>query len=96
MFDHLFLNTFLATVCPAGINGPGGSCACENNPIWDQDTWTNPWCDKGLCKVNQPYQLCQGKANGHLLGDGTWCWDEKRGAQCPFSARRSQIHEPSF
>ena len=26
-----------------------------------------------------------------MLGDGTWCWDEKRGAQCPFASRRLEF-----
>ena len=34
-----------------------------------------------------PYQPCQGKADGHNLGDGTWCWAGKRGSRCPLVSR---------
>ena len=53
----------------------------------NQPGWSNPYCDRGLCKATMPYQPCQGKANGHTLGDETWCWKGKRSGQCPRVSR---------
>ena len=71
--------------------------------MMNKPEWSIPYCDKGLCKARMPYQPCQGKANGHTLGDGTWCWAGKRGGQCPrvtsnlpYNVKRRKIVSRNF
>jgi len=69
-------------ICPAGKKGSGGVCRCNKAAVWKEGPWMTPYCDNGLCKTKQPYKKCEGK-NGHPLGDGTWCWGDKRRTWCP-------------
>jgi len=75
----------VATVCDAGDKGTGGVCNCTNAPGWTEGNWWKPWCHQGMCLTGMklPYEECFGKLNGTGLGDGTWCWDEKRNTRCP-------------
>ena len=68
--------------CSAGARGTGGICDCTNAIGWIEGQWWKPWCNEGLCNTGQDYKECIGKADGHKLGDDTWCWKERRNTQC--------------
>merc|ERR1719219_943836 len=88
-------------VCPAGKRGSGGECLCDSVPGWDGSakeggSWDGPWCFQGACYAGMSSERClanngtdcepcKGKANGHSLGDGTWCWKGRRDTQCKTS-----------
>ena len=66
--------------------GRGGLCNCKEAPGWDDGNWSNPKCHEGNCYAGQYYDECKGKDNLYSLGDGTWCWDEKRSTECSISS----------
>jgi len=88
-------------VCPAGNRGSGGECSCDSVPGWDGSvkdggSWDGPWCFQGACYAGQSTEKClanngtdcapcNGKDNGHSLGDGTWCYNGRRDTQCKTS-----------
>ena len=78
--DIGFLFFVLDKICPPGTKGPGGICQCST---MEDGPWSEPKCNKGLCKANQDYEDCVGKKNGTMIGDGFWCWNNKRGTRCP-------------
>ena len=51
--------------------------------FWNEGSWQPPTCHEGVCYMGQTYNECTGKGNGHPVGDGTWCWEEKRYTKCP-------------
>ena len=68
--------------CAAGSKGPGGVCDCSNLKGWAKGKWRSPICRNGRCTSSQIYDGCVGKKNGKMLGDGTWCFNDKRWANC--------------
>ena len=70
------------TICPAGDNGLGGECDCSNVAGWIDGEWPIQRCNKGRCYARQENDVCNGKDNGHWIGDGTWCWDNFRDTRC--------------
>jgi len=72
--------------CPKGTRGPGGTCKCSEAPGFGEG-WKGPWCYEGKCYAGVDGDpRCAGKpANkyGGSLGDGTWCFGERRDTECP-------------
>merc|ERR1712157_359372 len=76
-------------------------CSCDSVPGWDGSvkdggSWDGPWCFQGACYAGQSTEAClanngtdctpcNGKGNGHSLGDGTWCFNGRRDTQCKTS-----------
>ena len=75
--------------CDAGEKGAGGVCNCNEAAGWDEGKWETPVCHKGNCYAGQSYEECGGKDNGHPIGDGTFCWDQKRYTQCSTSGENN-------
>ena len=45
----------------------------------------DPWCYEGKCNSGQDYDGCIGKgldSTAEVLGDGTWCFNERRDTEC--------------
>ena len=73
------------TICHAGTKGKGGQCDCSAVKGWVEgalNPWMHPYCYEGKCYTTQPYWGCVGALNGVSLGDGTWCFNEDRAAEC--------------
>ena len=77
------LSFFKEITCPAGVKGSGGLCQCEKTSVWNEGKWEPPRCNKGFCIMSQINSKCNGKKNGHQMGDQTWCWNGKRSSRCP-------------
>ena len=81
----LFILADAEVKCDAGDEGNGGTCICSKAVGWTLGRWETPVCHKGACYTGQSYDECKGKDNGHLVGDGTFCYSQKRYTQCPTS-----------
>ena len=68
--------------CAAGSEGSGGYCDCSNLEGWAKGKWSSPFYRGGDCRSRQRYDRCVGEENGKWLGDGTWCFNDKRSANC--------------
>ena len=79
------------TKCAAGVQGTGGWCDCSKAKGWIERNWREPWCSEVKCYTGQSFGDCRGKDNGHSLGDGTWCWDERRDTECPVTPGKTNF-----
>ena len=61
---------------------PQETCYCGNAARWSEGGWSDPWCHQGKCYSGKADDRCKNKTNGHQLGDGTWCWTERRDTRC--------------
>ena len=69
--------------CPNGAKDPQEACDCSKAPGWVAGKWKDPWCYKGRCFTGQEFKDCDGKEDGHPIGDGTWCFKSRRDTECP-------------
>ena len=81
----LFILADAEVKCDSGEEGNGGTCICSKAVGWAVGKWETPVCHKGACYAGQSYDECKGKSNGHLVGDGTFCYYQKRYTKCPTS-----------
>ena len=58
-------------------------CSRSNATGWtNTETWTLICEYGGPCFSEQEYDWCVGKDNRRPVGDGTWCYNDKRRTKC--------------
>ena len=57
-------------------------CDCRNANGWSEEGGWTIGCNYHGCFAEQEYNACVGIKDKRPVGDGTWCYDNKRQTEC--------------
>ena len=79
-------------ICLDTASDFGGRCDCSNaTGLNETEEWTLICDYGGPCFTEQEYEWCVGKDDRRPVGDGTWCYNDKRRTQCTTINERGTI-----